>query len=64
MGNTISVAAFNITIIDADGFTRDFYESKQMTLYPAIPISPPVYPEISTYFLFFLFLLLFLIIFL
>ena len=38
VGNTISVAALNVTIIDADGFTRDFYDAKQMSLLPAISI--------------------------
>ena len=49
VGNTISVAALNVTIIDADGFTRDFYDAKQMSLLPAISIIVPVHPVISTY---------------
>jgi hypothetical protein len=48
IGNTIAVAAINITIIDADNFTRDFYTSKQMPLALAIPIVTPVYPDLDT----------------
>eukprot|EP00596_Hydrurales_sp_CCMP1899_P010197 CAMPEP_0119044362 /NCGR_PEP_ID=MMETSP1177-20130426/30912_1 /TAXON_ID=2985 /ORGANISM="Ochromonas sp, Strain CCMP1899" /LENGTH=594 /DNA_ID=CAMNT_0007014377 /DNA_START=123 /DNA_END=1904 /DNA_ORIENTATION=+ len=48
IGNTIAVAAINITIIDADNFTRDFYISKQMPLASAIPIVTPVYPDLDT----------------
>ena len=38
IGMTIAVAALNITIVDADPFTRRFYDEKNMPLAGAIPV--------------------------
>jgi hypothetical protein len=41
------VAALNITIIDADKFTRDFYAAKNMPLDEPIYLPEPEYPTLN-----------------
>lgn len=45
IGMKISVAALTITIIDADEFTREFFNSKCKPLSPAIIMPKPEYPQ-------------------
>jgi hypothetical protein len=47
VGMTIAVAALNITIIDADPFTRRFYDDKDMPLATPIPLQEPIYPVLK-----------------
>lgn len=47
IGMKISVASLNITIIDADEFTREFYISKNKPLDPPIIMPKPSYPKLE-----------------
>lgn len=48
IGEVISVAALDVLLIDADEFTREFYNSKNMTLGMPIVLPEPVYPSVET----------------
>jgi hypothetical protein len=47
IGETISVAALNVYLIDADEFTRDFYSSSHMPLGPPILLPEPALPVVT-----------------
>lgn len=47
IGETISVAALDVLLVDADEFTRDFYNNKSMPLGDPIPMEQPVYPTVT-----------------
>jgi hypothetical protein len=47
IGMTIPVASLTVMIIDADEFTREFYNSKEMPLDPPIKLPEPIYPEVT-----------------
>eukprot|EP01031_Cornospumella_fuschlensis_P026714 gene26714-32282_t len=47
IGETISVAALNVLLVDADEFTRDFFEGKGMSLGPPIELPEAVYPTVT-----------------
>jgi len=47
IGLKIPVAALTITLIDADEFTREFYQSKEMPLDAPINPAKPEYPQVS-----------------
>lgn len=48
IGDTIAVASMNILLIDADAFTRQFYQEKQCPLGAPIALEEPVYPEVKS----------------
>ena len=47
IGMVIPVFSLTITIIDADEFTREFYNSKEVPLDPPIEPPIPIYPEVT-----------------
>jgi hypothetical protein len=47
IGETICVAALDVLLVDADEFTREFYNSKNMSLGDPIPVEQPVYPTVT-----------------
>jgi len=47
IGETISVAALTVLLIDADEFTRDFYASSNYTLGPPILLPEPILPTVT-----------------
>jgi hypothetical protein len=44
IGETIAMASLNVLLIDADEFTREFYNTKGMPLEPPISLPEPTYP--------------------
>jgi hypothetical protein len=48
IGDTIAVASMKIMLIDADAFTRQFYQEKSLPLGPPIELEQPVYPEVKS----------------
>mmetsp|Transcript_8349 Transcript_8349/g.12451 ORF Transcript_8349/g.12451 Transcript_8349/m.12451 type:complete len:635 (-) Transcript_8349:293-2197(-) len=47
IGMRIPVASLDILLIDADEFTREFYNSKEIPLAPPIELPKPIYPDVS-----------------
>lgn len=47
IGMVIPVASLTVQLVDADEFTREFYNSKEMPLDPPIKMPEPVYPEVT-----------------
>ncbi len=48
IGETVSVAALDVLLTDADEFTREFYNSHNMPLGPPITLPEPNYSKLST----------------
>lgn len=48
IGETINVAALKVLLIDADTFTRDFYNSQNLPLSPPIVVENPIYPQVKS----------------
>lgn len=49
IGASLEVAALSVRLLDADEFTREFYNSKMCPLDPPISLPEPVYPVVHTY---------------
>eukprot|EP01038_Epipyxis_sp_PR26KG_P005136 gene5136-7153_t len=48
IGQTVQIGAMSVMLVDADEFTREFYNSKNMPLTPPIELPKPVYPVLQT----------------
>lgn len=48
IGDLVPVASMHVLLVDADEFTREFYNSKNMPLAPPVTIPPPEYPQVHS----------------
>lgn len=48
IGDTIAVASMHVQLVDADAFTRQFYQEKDMPLAAPIELEQPVYPTVKS----------------